>query len=537
MSAQNVSFNGKFSPEKHPRLSILVTTRWPYQKSTRNQERCEGEIGNMNRFESLEGSEVNTEQWDEFISNYREKLLQHLDQKRQEAVLRQATSLSTKYQEHSTDSAAEEFKRHSAPTPKKQAMDVGQDATPVIIVGGGLCGLTIAARLQAKDVPVIVLEATERCGGQVSKITSGMSGVPVDIGGSFFASENRRLRGLLNEIGLRAATSRVGGVLLNDSMHGVRVRRMKAEGGPMLRVCGGMSAVIDTLVARLGSRVRVGWKVVSISAADQGRWRLIAEEAANHGKRSHEWFVEDIVVAVSAKALRTVFIGDNVMSSANKRLLWAIPSTYTHGWTFVATYSEAFWRSRGVLTIWSPGKPMREVWEQVDEHSGHFALVGHVFADTVTSPLLMNLRIANPNGEGNHGEHASASAEIRKQECLLQLTTLLGEKARTPMNVELISWTDESKFGLNLGPRDPYKYFKDLEDPSPFHHKLLCRAIAERLRPVQQRGLIFASADLARQRPGTLEGAMEAAGDAVRMVLFRRIEKRFNSNSLTLTAN
>lgn len=70
----------------------------------------------------------------------------------------------------------------------------------VIVIGGGLAGLTTAHLLTKRGVDVVVLEAKDRVGGRLLNQTIG--GVTVDAGGSWVGPPQREILALISELGL-----------------------------------------------------------------------------------------------------------------------------------------------------------------------------------------------------------------------------------------------------------------------------------------------------------------------------------------------
>jgi oxygen-dependent protoporphyrinogen oxidase len=75
-------------------------------------------------------------------------------------------------------------------------------ATPdrVIVVGGGIAGLTAARRLSLSGYDVTVLEASDRFGGQLALHTVG--GIPLDAGAEAFATRGGTVERLASALGL-----------------------------------------------------------------------------------------------------------------------------------------------------------------------------------------------------------------------------------------------------------------------------------------------------------------------------------------------
>jgi oxygen-dependent protoporphyrinogen oxidase len=71
---------------------------------------------------------------------------------------------------------------------------------PVLIVGGGLAGLTAARRLSLAGERVIVLEASDRLGGQLARHT--VAGIDLDAGAEAFATRGGTVERLAEALGL-----------------------------------------------------------------------------------------------------------------------------------------------------------------------------------------------------------------------------------------------------------------------------------------------------------------------------------------------
>ena len=70
----------------------------------------------------------------------------------------------------------------------------------VVVVGGGLAGLTAARRAALGGAEVVVLEAADRLGGQLSRHTVG--GIPLDAGAESFATRGGTVAALAESLGL-----------------------------------------------------------------------------------------------------------------------------------------------------------------------------------------------------------------------------------------------------------------------------------------------------------------------------------------------
>ncbi|MCJ7758751.1 MAG: FAD-dependent oxidoreductase, partial [Gillisia sp.] len=71
----------------------------------------------------------------------------------------------------------------------------------IIIIGAGLSGLLTAYRLKKEGIPFKILEARNRIGGRINTVY-GTDNTPVEMGATWFGSEHKHLRALLEELGI-----------------------------------------------------------------------------------------------------------------------------------------------------------------------------------------------------------------------------------------------------------------------------------------------------------------------------------------------
>lgn len=84
--------------------------------------------------------------------------------------------------------------------PKPQSTLTGKR---VVVVGGGLAGLTAARGLIERGAAVHVIEARNRLGGRVWTVRdAGFDSLPLEAGGEFIDSDHQEIRGLCADLGL-----------------------------------------------------------------------------------------------------------------------------------------------------------------------------------------------------------------------------------------------------------------------------------------------------------------------------------------------
>lgn len=80
------------------------------------------------------------------------------------------------------------------------AAPTGDFETTVVVVGGGLAGLTAARRLHRQNIDVRVLEANDRVGGRT--LTRDVGGEAVDLGAQWIGPSQHHIHGLVEEFGI-----------------------------------------------------------------------------------------------------------------------------------------------------------------------------------------------------------------------------------------------------------------------------------------------------------------------------------------------
>lgn len=361
----------------------------------------------------------------------------------------------------------------------------------VVVVGAGLCGLVITRRLHESGVPVVLLEAEQRLGGQIEAVNVPPSRMPVEIGATSIHRSWHRIKSLLQELKIEEIPTASDGLVLDD-VRGIRLRRMRLSSGPTTRVRNGFSSVIGKLYTEMSECVYNGYRVECLNRTDY-LWRILVRETGSDKVFTIRAF--RIVFAMPPKTfLRSVFLGDTSIPKRVKQYLVNIPTSYPSGRTFVATYTEPFWRKGGAASVWSYNGPMREVTEQVDELTACYALVGRIYSSS---------------------EFGKIQEQTIVDECLQQLRRWFGQSALSPLAKILVSWGNprDENFGIACAARNRRaarrKYYPPA-NPPPKNQELM-----KEFLELEKSGLIFASSDLALSFRGTIEGALEEAERAI----------------------
>ncbi len=107
----------------------------------------------------------------------------------------------------------------------------GGDGSPeVLVVGGGIAGLTAAWRLKQAGVAVRVLEAQERIGGRMLSLLGHFpEGLVAELGGELIDTDHESLRGLAAELGLELDDLLVEPPGVTETLFFAGARRSESE--------------------------------------------------------------------------------------------------------------------------------------------------------------------------------------------------------------------------------------------------------------------------------------------------------------------
>lgn len=140
--------------------------------------------------------------------------------------------------------------------------------TDVVIIGGGIAGLTCAVELCASGLAVVVLESSAALGGRARSCTDDETGDRIDIGPHILLSEYRNMLRLLDDLGTRDRIvwqadkfiTLVGKPYPVD----IRMHRLPAP----LHFLPSLLGVPQASLRDLASNRRLLWQVMRMSARD-----------------------------------------------------------------------------------------------------------------------------------------------------------------------------------------------------------------------------------------------------------------------------
>jgi monoamine oxidase len=359
---------------------------------------------------------------------------------------------------------------------------------PVLIIGGGLAGLTAARLLHRAGIPFQLLEARDRLGGRILSIDASgeVSDDGFDLGPSWFwPGVQPELAALVAELGLSWFPQHSYGDLIHQRMPGEapqRYRGMRQE-PQSIRLPGGTGAIIRALASSLPApSIRLNARVVRVALNGQdAEVSFVGENGSEQTVRASH-----VVLALPPRLLEATVSFSPALDSATARRWRDTPTWMAPHAKFVAVYERSFWRDAGLSgTAQSMVGPLVEIHDATTA-SGKAALFGFVGV-----PADQRLAV---------GRNALVRA------CIQQLASLFGSEAARPVAILFKDWAADP---LTATPDDRTAG----GHPSPGRRPWIGGE--------WQNHVSLAGSETSSSEPGYLAGAVDAAARAVAAVMGR----------------
>lgn len=246
----------------------------------------------------------------------------------------------------------------------------------IVIIGGGLAGLTTAYGLEKTGIPYLLLEARERIGGRVHTIATP-TGATIEMGATWFAEKHVHLMRLIRELEVPYQHQYTGTRVLYDYANPGRTAQLfevPTSNEAQYLFTDGSQSLINALYQKLDpKRIQSGQKVQKL----------------NFGER----FVTIFTDKGEIRARRVInTLPPNLFVNAIQ-ITPALPSKLmeiarsTHTWMGESIkagleYTEAFWRKHEIGSLLSQFGPAQELH---DHH--HVGKEGNVLKGFIHSNL------------------------------------------------------------------------------------------------------------------------------------------------------
>jgi monoamine oxidase len=337
----------------------------------------------------------------------------------------------------------------------------------IIIVGGGLSGLTLSYLLSKQKIFATILEASNRLGGRIKTI-KGENDTPLELGATWFSDMHHNLISLLNELELNKYPQYTKGKSLfqTKSLLPPQEFYVAETDAPSYRIVNGTQKLIDTLINKINpNQIKLKTKVTTITQNDN---ELIVE--SNKG----DVFMADKVILCLPPQLVGSTINFLPKLPGNTKSILPMVQTWMAGSIkFVLEYQNPFWRKKGYSgMLYSHVGIVSEMYDHTNFEENKFGFTGFLNASASKYPKV-----------------------IRKEYVLKQLEELLGEEASKPLTYYEKVWTDE--------------YILDSNDVIPVPHKNNGHPLLQ--QSYMNGNLLFSGTETTPEFSGYMEGAVISA--------------------------
>lgn len=242
--------------------------------------------------------------------------------------------------------------------------------TDILIIGGGLTGLTLAYLLKDTDLKVVVVEARSRLGGRILTV-GGQDQATIEMGATWLGPSHKKLQTLLNELDLETFKQRLGNKAIYEptSMSPHQLVTLPENQESSYRIADGTEALINKLrTFQNDDSLLLAEKINTISAKKD---RLIVEST----ERSFE--TQKVVSTLPPKLLTETI---KIEPGLPKQVIAILSGTHTwmgESIKFGLTFEEPFWLDENSSgTVFSNVGPVNEMYDHTTIDNQRYAIKG-----------------------------------------------------------------------------------------------------------------------------------------------------------------
>jgi monoamine oxidase len=346
----------------------------------------------------------------------------------------------------------------------------------VIVIGGGIAGLTVAYRLKSLGLNPLVLESTNRLGGRIYTKSNGSQVFEL---GATWVFQDAALKKLITELKLDLYPQYLKGDALINYDPSTPIQRSPTDslmnGAVYHKIKGGTGAIIQALANHLDAdRILLNKKVVAL----------------HYNHEEITLTTTDGSTIVCAKVIITVppkVIADQIVITPqldNHQIMQSTHTWMADSTKFTVLLDRDYWRLNNLSGfVFSNYGLIREMQDHTSPEGKTFGLLGFL----------------RPAGE------LTNNFEKRKQVVIQELQQLFG------IREEHIFGYDDFLWGESFADEQGANYNTDLMPHQNNGHPFYLQSHFDD-------HLFFAGAETSPSNPGYMEGAVSSANRAVSLI-------------------
>ncbi len=285
----------------------------------------------------------------------------------------------------------------------------------VIIIGGGLSGLTLAYFLQKRGIETTILEASDTLGGRIQTII-GSLGTPLELGATWFSELHVNLLELIDELELIKYPQYSEGISMfqTKSFEPPQQFFIPKADIPSYRLVGGTQMLINALGKKLNSRsIHLNKKVTFIG---QSKCNLIVKTV-----EGTTFEADKVIVCIPPQLAAAKIQFSPVLPEIVREILPTVQTWMAGAIKFVLEYDEPFWRREGYSgMLYSHAGIVVEMYDHTNFEEDKYGFTGFLNSGAV-----------------------AYSQQVRKEFVLKQLSELFGMKIMNPVSYVDKVWNNE----------------------------------------------------------------------------------------------
>lgn len=296
---------------------------------------------------------------------------------------------------------------------------------PVIIVGAGLSGLITATRIHAAGYTPLLLETRQRAGGRILSVSAqpkSSLAAKFDLGPAWVWPHHQHILQLLNVLDLQIYQQYEEGLAVYEQSFQTAPQLFKPDWEQPIsyRIIGGVSALVDGLVAQLPEGAIDFNRTVTEIVQKENRVRLVVERSGS----TEMYWAQQLIVTLPPHLAATTIRYQPTLPTAVLQVMKTTPTWMGMAMKVALVYDKPFWQKRGLSGFGvSAAGPVAQFHDATPYDRSVGALFGWI---------------------GDHSPSRKLPLSERKTAVVAQVVRMFGEEAASPLFYDELNWSQEA---------------------------------------------------------------------------------------------